>query len=362
MSIKNHNSALADSGFKMPPEWSPHSTTWLSWPHNKETWPKNLAEAQQEYLALILAIANDEPVLLNFATADLSLKANQQLAQFSDIARQNIQLSICPTNDAWIRDYGPSFVTDGVQLVAVDWTYNAWGGKYPPFDDDQRFVERILQTTHSGHPIQRFKSNLCLEGGAIEVDDSHIAMCTRSCALNANRNVGWQLAEIEVELKNCLGVDEVIWLSGNAISGDDTDGHIDQLARFAPGRKILYATCNDLDDPQHESLVQNERDLRANLSAKNLDYELIPLPLPTPVIYDGVQLPASYCNFYITNHSVIVPTFDQRKSDDQALAIIGDVFTDRKIVGLPSLHLCWGLGSFHCLTQQQPAIETSRLT
>ena len=360
MPIKHLESSPADSGFRMPAEWCPHAATWLSWPQNKETWPRNLAQAQQEYLAFVKAIANDETVVLNFASSNHASATNQKLAELKPNLRQNIQLSICPTNDAWIRDYGPTFVTDGKQLAAIDWRYNAWGGKYPPYDDDQKFVERMLSHGHSPEePILYYQSQLCFEGGAIEVDDAGVAMCTKSCVLDSNRNPDWKIDRIEAELKNCLGLEQVIWLTGDAITGDDTDGHIDQLARFVPGKRILYACCEDSAEPQSQRLDQNFRDLVTNLSEKELEYELIPLPLPEPVVLDGVQLPASYCNFYVTNESVIVPTFDQSDADKRALAIIGDVFDDRKIVALPSVHLCWGLGSFHCLTQQQPAVTSN---
>ena len=349
-------------GFWLPSEWMEHSATWLSWPHNKATWPDNLHEARQEYLAFIKAVAQDEPVILNFADADQAQNCDKDLARMGKEIQKNIRLSICPTNDAWIRDYGPTFVIDGSRILAIDWKYNAWGGKYLPYEDDQNFVRHAINNSTAAndedHEFQYFQSKLCFEGGAIDVDHNRIAMCTRSCVLDPNRNPGWSLKEVENELRQCLGLTQVIWLVGDAITGDDTDGHIDQIARFVPNNKILYATCSDSVDPQHDRLKRNLADLQNQITSLNLNYELIALPLPEPVIVERTQLPASYCNFYITNGSVIVPQFDQPKPDQLAMEIIGSVFTNRKIIGLPSVNLVWGLGSFHCLTQQQPQIAS----
>ena len=355
------DSPPAKLGFRMPPEWYPHAATWLSWPHNQETWPNNLVEAQQEFLALINAIASDERVILNFASSQQVLEARPLLDRLDLDVRRSIHISICPINDAWIRDYGPTFVTKDNQLAAVDWQYNAWGGKYPPFDDDQQFVASMLRLKRPDEPtIFHYNSKLCFEGGGIEVDEAPVAMCTKSCALAVNRNSGWTLESVENELAQCLGIEKIIWLSGDALTGDDTDGHIDQLARFVPGNKIVYATCEDSDDPQHKLLQQNFEDLHSELSRTKLNYELIPLSLPDSVIHDGVRLPASYCNFYVTNLSVVVPQFDQPESDRNACEVVKSTFPNHQVVPLPSCNLCWGLGSFHCLTQQQPQVLRHR--
>jgi agmatine deiminase len=283
----------------------------------------------------------------------------------------NIIVVHVPTNDAWARDYGPTFVIarndqarrprpvppwfpSANQLIgAVNWHYNAWGGKYPPFDLDQQVARRIANETGT----TLINASLCLEGGAIEVNDEGVLLTTRSCVLNQNRNPGKSVEQVETELKQRLGVRQIIWLPGDAISGDDTDGHIDQLARFVNDHTILYAWTDLQSDPQREKLTANLEALKAGLAEQDLDYELYPLPLPADPVYRGQQrLPASYCNFLITNGSVIVPQFGDR-NDEPALANLGRYFPHREIVGLASNHLSVGLGSFHCLTQQMPDVD-----
>ncbi len=347
----------ASTGFVMPAEWHLHAGTWLSWPHNSDTWPANLADAQFEFLQLIRAIASVEPVVINLSNDQQSDELTQQFKQL-DMLGLPIWFQNIPTNDAWIRDYGPTFVKSDKQLLAIDWKYNAWGGKYPPFEHDQQVVVRIVNSMpphfQGESPVQRFESILCLEGGAIEIDDRGLLLCTKSCGLDPHRNELQSLDSIERELKGCLGAKDIIWLTGDALIGDDTDGHIDQLARFVPG-KILYAWTNDRNDSQYSALELNRDDLMAGLKRLKLDYELVPLLLPDPVEFNGVRLPASYCNFYITNQSVIVPQFD-RPQDRSAVEILARMFPERSVFGLPSTHLNVGLGSFHCLTQQQPAV------
>jgi agmatine deiminase len=355
--------------WRMPAEWNPHHGTWVSWPHNQETWPKNLDGAREEFRALITAIAAHEFVYVCLNDDEMSARFTDWLV--SDVTPGRIILVHVPTNDAWARDYAPTFVLSSSnaggprrpappwfpvaneQLGAVNWHYNAWGGKYPPFDLDQQVARRIAEETGA----TLIDSTLCLEGGAIEVNDEGVLLTTRSCVLNPNRNPDLSFAQVEAELKLRLGVDQIIWLPGDAILGDDTDGHIDQLARFVNNRTILYAWTDDQSDPQQENLRANLEALQAGLSDLNLDYELQPLPLPAGPVFRGPQrLPASYCNFLITNGSVIVPQFGDR-NDELALSILDQYFPEREMVGLASNHLSVGLGSFHCLTQQMPDVN-----
>ena len=350
----------ADHGFVMPAEWQQHACTWIAWPHNRDTWSKNLEAAQFEFIEFALRIALDEPTVVLIPDEDQAEIFTRMIADRPTNSARNIWTMNVPTNDAWMRDYGPTFVTDEKRIVAIDWQYNAWGGKYPPFDDDQKVVRRCLKDippmVQTFGPVARKVSQLCIEGGAIEIDDNHVLMCTTSCALDANRNPDWNQLQVEQELKSCLGAKHVIWLDGRAIAGDDTDGHIDQLARFVPGNKIVIASAESTDD-QHSALQSNLDQLQHAIKNLQLDYELVPLPLPDPIYFGEMRLPASYCNFYITNHSVIVPQFSQPPADTRALNIIGDLFPNRKVIGLPSYNLTVGLGSFHCLSQQQPAIS-----
>ncbi len=345
MEAMNENTSAT---FSMPPEWAMHAATWLSWPRNKDTWPKNLSAVQAEFIELVRAIAAAEPVKVmagkpvDFETAERAF-ANAQ----------NVEVVPIQTNDAWARDYAPTFIIDAAsgKLAAVDWFYNAWGGKYPPFDDDQKVASRVAEFLNCDvHSI-----DLCLEGGAVEVDDEGTLFCTRTCAFDPNRNPNLTEKEIEGRIITAIGAKRIVWLTGDALIGDDTDGHIDQLARCAPGGVLLYAWTDDETDPQFAGLRQNRDDLRNGLEQLGLERQLIPLPIPDPVLFAGVQIPACYCNFYITNSNVIVPKFGVRQ-DNEAAQIISQHFPDRALIQLPSTNLTVGLGSFHCLTQQQPHV------
>lgn len=350
--------SLAKLGFRMPPEWHRHERTWLSWPHNEDTWPTNLAAAQNEFVRLVAAIAADEQVSVLVGEHSISDLQNA-IQELDDEIHSKIQCVTIATNDAWIRDYGPTFVIHDAErkLAAIDWQYNAWGGKYPPFDDDQRVADQIFAMYPETIDATR-QSEFCIEGGAVEIDEDGVLMCTHSSMLDPNRNPNRTIEEIERELKRQLGASQVIWLPGDTkngpvLIGDDTDAHIDQLARFAPGGNIVYAWTENKNDTQYAVLEENLTQLKNRLKLANLEYQLTPLPLPDPVIFNGFQLPACYCNFYVTNRSVIVPVFD-REQDSQAMEVLGSLFPNRQTVGLPSTNLTVGLGSFHCLTQQMP--------
>ena len=265
---------------------------------------------------------------------------------------KNVTCVDIPTNDAWARDYAPTFAIDSQgALVAVDWRYNAWGGKYPPpYDLDQRVAKRVAGYLGIAHASTTF----CFEGGAVEVNDCGVLLSTRSCALNPNRNPEIKLAEVESIFKRYLGAKVCLWLTGPAIHGDDTDGHIDQIARFVNPTTIVVASDGGNEGPQSEGLKQNYQDLRQQLEFNGLEhYRVVLLPLPSPFQFCGRSIPASYCNFLITNELVIVPQFGVGE-DEQALQILTPLFPNRQIIGLASRNLAVGLGSFHCLSQQQP--------
>jgi agmatine deiminase len=332
----------------MPAEWQPQSAMWMSWPHNVETWPENLADAQAEFVEFANTIASYQPV-----NVMVSGRAKQQ-AELMLGESQNIELIDIPTNDAWARDYAPTFVKDlnSNRLVAINWHYNAWGGKYPPFDDDQKVARRVAENL----AVECVSPELCFEGGGIEINDAGLLLCTSSCALDPNRNPEKSLDEVEEILRDYLGAKQVVWLSGDAIEGDDTDGHIDQLARFTDEKTIVYA-WSEPDDPQHTGLAQNLEDLESGLTRFDLSrIRLIALPMPPPIVRNERRVPASYCNFLIANGVVVVPQFGEAHSDRQAIEILTPLFPDRDVVGLNSVNLSVGLGSFHCLSQQQPAI------
>jgi agmatine deiminase len=352
-------------GFRMPAEWHPHRATWLAWPHNEETWPENLEAAQAEYVRLVETIAHGETACV-IAPADALPQARSKLAHLS-----NVEFFDIPTNDAWIRDHGPTFVIHPAgDVAAVAWRYNGWGGKYPPFDQDQRVARRVAERAG----VRVFSSDRVVEGGALEINSRGDLLTTISCLLNPNRNpvsgidgLSEQAAAPLVEafhaafsahLASMLGASSVNWLAGADVAGDDTDGHIDQQVRFADDDCVLLVRGHAANDPQDEAFRQTINELRDTFSA-DLELKGMDLPLPPPRTLYGRKIPASYLNFYICNYGIIVPQFDEPLADARAIDIIKSAFPGRRIIGLPSLNLTVGLGSFHCLTQQEPMPENT---
>ncbi len=330
----------------MPAEWEPHAATWLAWPHAATTWPGCLEQAQHEFEFFVRALAGFERV-------ELLVQGEAQRAQIGErlgaIARDGaVRVHVIPTDDVWMRDIGPTFARGAAGLVAIDWTFNAWGGKYAPWDRDDAVAAQVA--TLAGVVCER--PGVVLEGGAIEVDGEGTLLATEPTLLDPKRNPGMSKAAIDALALELLGTRKTIWL-GDGIEGDDTDGHIDDIARFvAPGR-VVCAREPDPADPNHAPLEDCIARLRAARDAAGRALEVIELPMPPPVLADGDRLPASYANFYIANGAVLVPTF-AAASDERALAVLRPLFPDRKILGVPSRALVRGLGSVHCLSQQQP--------
>ena len=329
---------------RWPAEWEPHTATWLSWPRNPDTWPKNLRAAQQEFAAFIRAVAEVETVNL-LCGGDAMQSARAAVGGI-----RNVELIDIQTNDAWIRDYGPTFVNRDNKQVVVDWTYNAWGGKYPPFDQDAKIAEKIATRLNCA----AIKVDRVIEGGALEGNGAGLVMTTESCLLNENRSGKSAKAQIESILKQRLGANEILWLSGGDIAGDDTDGHIDQIARFVSEKTIVVCVEKNRDDVNFETFQLASRELKQFNAVHGNQFEIVDLPMPGPVMFDGVRLPAGYANFYLANGIVIVPQFDD-PADEIAVSLLKSVFPDRQAIALPSRNLSVGLGSFHCLSQQQPA-------
>ena len=336
----------AELGYRWPAEWETHEATWLSWPHNRETWPGRYEPVPTEFARLVRTLAECEPVKVLAGGAALK-EAHEYLAGAS-----NVELLDITTNDAWARDYGPTFLTSTADQppALVDWQYNAWGGKYPPFDDDNAVPRQIAERLGR----RRFAPELVLEGGAIDGNGDRLLLTTASCLLDSRRNPGMSRDTVERYLFEYACAQMVLWLEGGAIAGDDTDGHIDQLARFVSPTTIVTAVETDPADENHAPLQASLRQLRRLTDRNNRPLEIVPLPLPRPIVFNGQRLPASYCNFYIANGIVVVPQFDD-PADAAALEILGSFFPERQTVGLPCRHLVLGLGAFHCLTQQQPA-------
>jgi agmatine deiminase len=334
-------------GFELPPEWFPHAATWLSWPHNPDTWPKNiLREVLPVYKEFIALLACDEIVCLNIQP-NLGGAVYEELV-LAGVNMSNIQLFEHQTNDSWCRDHGPDFLVNfnSNKKLVLDWGYNSWGGKYPPFSDDNLIPEKIAEALS----LPRLGIDMVLEGGSFDVNGEGVLLTTESCLLNKNRNPRFSKKEIEKRLKYYLRQKEVVWLK-QGIIGDDTDGHVDDIARFVSKDQILVGATHP-NDENYSVLKANKSFLLENYKER---FELIDLPMPSKLVVDGVLTPASYCNFYIANNKVIVPTFDD-PNDKEALSILTECFPAKEVIGLNSSKIIYGLGSFHCLSKQEPII------
>ena len=342
------NETPASLGYRMPAEWEAHSGTWMAWPHNLETWPdQDMQQVETEFLSIIRPLAKNESVhiLVNDEEMESSVAAT---LNDNNVEMKNIFLHDIPTNDSWIRDYGPNFIIQSDGSVATnDWDFDSWGRKYKWELDD--LAGTVIAEELGFH---HFKPEIVLEGGAIEVNGVGTCVTTESCILNPNRNNGIRREAMETVLKDCLGISKIIWLHGE-MEGDDTDGHIDNLARFVNSTTMVCAVEEDEEDPNYPCLKKNFDRLRSATDQDDKPLEIVALPMPGYIGSPSERLPASYANFYIANHCVLVPVYDH-PNDKQALAILAPLFPEREIIPIPSTTLIWGLGGVHCLTKQQP--------
>jgi agmatine deiminase len=343
-------------GYRMPAEWEPHARTWLAWPHNATDWPGKLAAIPWVFGEIIRVLGEHGRVGLVVLDAKMEAQARKILGQCG-VDLTAIDALVAPTDRAWVRDSGPSFLcrADG-KRACVTWQFNAWA-KYDDFTADARLGARIAE--HAELPIWQPRrpggGRFVLEGGAVEVDGEGTLLCTEECLLDQtqqSRNPGVPREAQERVLGDALGIDKVIWL-GQGIAGDDTHGHVDDVARFvAPGRVVVCSETT-VADANFEPLRDAHRRLAAARDGKGRKLDLIALPMPRAVIFDGQRLPASYANFYVTDGVVLVPTFND-PADTSALAILADCFPGREVVGIHAVDLILGLGALHCLTQQEP--------
>jgi len=340
-------------GFRMPAEWEAHAATWLAWPHKEASWPGNFGPIPDVWVEIVHALQPHEQVniLVNDAAAAAGVRERLRAARVPD---RNVGLHLMPTDDAWIRDYGPTFITrrrdDRTEITAVNWVYNAWGGKYPPWDLDDAVPERIAAQLG----IRVFEPGIVLEGGSIEVNGRGTVLTTEAGLLNPNRNPHLQREQIERHLRDYLGAQHVLWL-GDGIAGDDTDGHVDDLARFVDARTVVTVLETDPHDDNYEPLRRNHERLGRMHDQDGRPLTVVTLPMPTALYHDGQRLPASYANFYIANGVVLVPVFDD-PHDAIALRTLRELFRQRRVIGIRATEMVWGLGAFHCVTQQQPAV------
>ncbi|MGH7524492.1 MAG: agmatine deiminase family protein [Gemmatimonadales bacterium] len=336
----------------MPAEWAPHRGTWLSWPHKEASWPGNFAPIPPIIAAMVRELARGEEVHINVAGDAMEQSARFVLSD-AHIPDHNVFFHHHPTDDAWCRDHGPIFVQRdmpaGRESLILDWGFNAWGGKYPPYDQDDVIPSRIGQEL--GIAVER--PDMILEGGSIDVNGRGALLTTEACLLNPNRNPGLTREQIEARLRDFLGVSAILWL-GDGIAGDDTDGHVDDITRFVAESVVVTAIEADPADDNYLPLHDNLQRLHRMSDQDRHPLRVVPLPMPPAVYFDGQRLPASYLNFYIANAVVLMPGYHP-PTDAQAAAILQRLFPDRQVVTIDCRALVWGLGAFHCLTQQWPA-------
>lgn len=341
----------AAESYWMPAEWHRHAATWLSFPTNRETWPAGLEEVEEAYFRILDALLPVERVELLVDDEETAGRVRTQVERRGAPAA-NLRTLIIPTADVWMRDYGPTFVLakeSGLPpLAMIHWRFNAWGDKYADLKEDAR-VPALLEPLLD---VPRFEPGLVLEGGSIEVNGAGICMTTEQCLLHPNRNPGCSRAELESALRRHLGVSSILWL-GEGIEGDDTDGHIDDIARFTGPDTVVCVVEDDPSSANYAPLRDNLARLGGARTPAGASLRVVELPMPQPVTIDGSPLPASYANFYIANRVVLVPTFAD-PADQTALSVLGDLFPDRRIVGIDCRRLVEGLGALHCITQQQP--------
>lgn len=334
-------------GYRMPAEWEPHAATWLSWPRREGiSFPESYAPVLPTLRTMVAALLESEPVNINVCNGAHEAEAR---AALKGLPNERLTFHLIPTNEPWCRDHGPIFLTraEEPRLAVVDWDFNAWGGKYPPFDLDEIVPTRIAEKLQ----LPVYYPHMILEGGSIEVNGAGALLTTESCLLNSNRNPQLSRVQIEQRLRDYLGVREILWL-GDGIEGDDTDGHIDDLTRFVAERTVVTVLEDDASDPNHAPLQANLERLQS-LTIGGKPLAIMTLPMPRKIVREDLRLPASYANFYVANTSVLLPIFAD-PNDEAAAAVLERAFPTRRIVPIDCRELIWGLGAFHCLTQQQP--------
>ena len=346
------NQTPRELGFHMPAEWEPHESTWLSWPHKEESWPEAFEPVPGIFVEITRHLAESELVRINVADVDFAERVNT-LLRAGGVNLDAVRFHFNPTNDAWARDHGPIYVVrdiNGLRQRAInDWGYNAWGNKYPPYDLDDVIPTRIAEEMNE----TLFTPGIVMEGGSLDVNGRGTLITTEACLLNPNRNPHLNREQIEQYLKDYLGVTNILWL-GEGIVGDDTDGHVDDLTRFVSPNTVVTVIEEDPQDENYQPLQENyERLLRMKDQGGN-HLRVLKLPMPGPLNFGDHRLPASYANFYIANNSVLVPTY-RHANDTRACEILQPCFPDRRVIGVDCTDLIWGLGSIHCVTQQQPS-------
>lgn len=347
---KTSSRSPAQQGFRMPAEWEPQVAVWLSWPHKRSSWPGQFRPVPSAFAQIVAVISRFERVRIN-AAARLQPRA-KKLCAAAGANMAQVDFFDHPTNDAWCRDHGPIFIKNDRtgEVALTDWRYNAWGDKYPPYNLDNAIPPSIGEKL----ALRRFENDMILEGGSIDVNGRGLLLTSEQCLLNKNRNPLLSKATIEKNLRDFLGVQAVLWV-GDGIFGDDTDGHIDDITRFYRDDGFITAVESNQRDPNHRVLEEVRARLQSFRTPTGKKFTIVPLPMPRPMAFQGQRVPASYANFLVINGAVLVPTFRQKKRDAAACEIIGGCFPHREVVPIDCYHLIWGLGTLHCISQQQPA-------
>jgi agmatine deiminase len=349
------NDTPAALGYRMPAEWNLHEATWIAWPHQRADWPGKFSTIPWVYCEIVRQLQAGETVRILVNSAAAGNRARGQLRR-AGVPLDRVEFFITPTDRVWTRDYGPSFVRSAAgEVAAVDWGFNGWA-KYANFEHDNAAGTQIV----TGLGVRSWQPTLdgrrvVLEGGSIDVNGAGLLLTTEECLLSPiqQRNPGLTRQDYEQLFADYLGAPKVLWL-GRGIAGDDTHGHVDDLARFVAPRTVVTVVEENGDDENYRLLQENLERLRGMTDSEGNRLEVVPLPMPRPVVFRGQRLPASYANFYIANGRVLVPTFND-PADRRALGILSELFPGREVVGIHAVDLVWGLGTLHCLTQQQPA-------
>ncbi len=338
-------------GYYFPAEFAPHQSTWLSWPHKEASWPGKIHTIFPSYVAFIKTLVRFEEVNINVCDEAMKLSATL-LLQDAGVDMSRVHFYMHPTNDAWCRDHGPAFLLnkqDPNKKAIVDWNYNAWGNKYPPFDLDDVIPTKIGKSLG----LDVFHPGIIMEGGSVDFNGAGTVITSTACLLNPNRNPHLNQSQIEQYLMDYYGQEQVLWVD-EGIVGDDTDGHIDDTVRFVNEDTVITVIEENRKDENYALLQHNLKQLHTMRLLNGKQLNIVEIPMPDDVIWEDQRLPASYANFYIANQQVIVPTYKCSK-DDEVLLSIQTCFPGREVIGIDSTDIIWGLGSFHCLSQQEPA-------
>ncbi|OGG51434.1 MAG: agmatine deiminase [Candidatus Handelsmanbacteria bacterium RIFCSPLOWO2_12_FULL_64_10] len=345
-------------GYRMPAEWDPHAATWVAWPHNRDDWPGKFGPIPWVYVEIVRHLHRVERVRILAQDARTERRASSLLVRGGvDLSR--VDFFRFPTDRAWTRDFGPIFVKRDGEVAATNWGFNAWA-KYPDWRRDDRVPDLIgralrLREWRPTAMVKGRRRRVALEGGSVDVNGRGTLLTTEECLLSPvqARNPGLTRRGVERVLADYLGVRKTLWLR-RGIVGDDTHGHVDDLARFANPTTVVIASEDDPADENYEPLRENLRLLRGMTDQDGRRLRVVTLPMPDPVVFDGQRLPASYANFYVANGLVLAPTFNDAK-DRVALSVLAGLFPGRRVVGIHAVDLVWGLGTLHCMTQQEPA-------